>query len=213
VPAVADLAGGHDWGEGRLPAVAGGVGADGVAGEHGQVGGGHRADCGQGDLQLPGCVLGMELAGPHSRFGQDGQQPGRVAGQAGQRRQAVSGPMAGGDECPGLVAAEEPFDLAAHPDFQAMHSGQVGHAGGERALAAAEQLAVLGVLAGGGPRHPGWAARMRSADGSGIRRRSLAGPPTAGLVVNDSSTVATPYTGLRPTPTGWPVPARSPGPP
>jgi hypothetical protein len=78
--------------------------------------------------------------------------------------------------------------------------GHGGHPGGERALAAAGHLPVLGVLVGRRPGPPGLGSHGPQRRWSGISRRSPDGPSTALLAVNDSSTVATAYTGLSPTP-------------
>src|SRR5262252_8515415 len=118
------------------------VGADDVPGEHGQVGRSYRSGGRQGDLELARRVLGMELADPDAGFAQGADEPAGVVAEARQDGQAVSGPGMGGDRRPVvvtmIVAAEEPFDLAADPDLEVAQARQIGHPPGEGTLAAAE---------------------------------------------------------------------------
>lgn len=155
VAAVADRAGDGHGREGDPEVVLVGEGADGLAGEHIEVG---RADGvlrGHRQLELAGGVLGVELLHVDALLPQGFQQipaEGRLLDEAGH-------PIGGAADC-GLevaagVAAERELDLKRHAQIQAAVGGGCGHTAREGALAGGVDLPILSVAVGGRPRPAG----------------------------------------------------------
>ncbi len=143
VAAVADAVGGGDGGEAGAQAVPQRDGLHGVPDQQGGVGGLDRAFGGDGQLVLALGVLGVQLEDGHPLFAQGAQQVAQVVAVADQAAHAVRGP--------GFAAVDDPLDLDAGPDGQAVSGERLGGAAGELPLAAGVRFALLGAPVAGGP--------------------------------------------------------------
>lgn len=130
----------------------GGDGPDGVAYQHRGVGCLDRSLGGDGDLELPGGVLGVELEHGEALPGEGVQHLPQVVGVLDEAGHAVPGPVRRGG--PGGVG-RHPLDLDPGPHRHPAPSDGLGGPAGEAALAAGVRRAALGVAVGRGPRPAG----------------------------------------------------------
>src|SRR6266508_1570985 len=142
MPAVAHLPGHYDRSEGDQQAVPGRHRADGLAHQHREVGGADRVGRCDGQLELAGGVLRMELVHDDALGGERGEQVLDVVRHLDDPGHPVGGAGAGGHR---VVAglADEPFDLVRHPQLEPGLRGPLSLAPRERALAGGVQLALL----------------------------------------------------------------------
>src|SRR6266540_1654549 len=142
MPAVAHLPGHYDRSEGDQQAEPGRHRADGLAHQHREVGGADRVGRCDGQLELAGGVLRMELVHDDALGGERGEQVLDVVRHLDDPGHPVGGAGAGGHR---VVAglADEPFDLVRHPQLEPGLRGPLSLAPRERALAGGVQLALL----------------------------------------------------------------------